>query len=101
LSKLKTFVVVRDGDIYAALCDCHIALGLDPHHTKAHFRKARCLYELRWCQEALSCLNQFKEKFPEQADGTAARTLERDIKAAAFAETEGRETKDCRIHYQG
>lgn len=82
-------VSTRDGDIYAALRDCHIALGLDPHHTKAHFRKARCLYELRWCQEALYCLDQFKTKFPEQADGNAAKTLEREIKAAAYAETEG------------
>lgn len=77
-----------DGDIYAALRDCHRALGLDPNHTKAHFRQARCLYELRWFQEALSCLNNFKLKFPEQAEGNAAKTLERDIRAAAFAETE-------------
>lgn len=81
--------VFRDGDIYAALRDCHKALKLDPNHTKAHFRQARCLYELRWFQEALSCLNNFKVKFPEQAEGTAAKTLEKDIRAAAFAETEG------------
>lgn len=76
-----------DGDIYAALRDCYRALGLDPNHTKAHFRQARCLYELHWFQEALSCLNHFKLKFPEQAEGSAAKTLERDIRAAAFAET--------------
>ena len=81
--------VLRDGDIYAALRDCHKALKLDPNHTKAHFRQARCLYELRWFQEALSCLKNFKLKFPEQAEGTAAKTLEKDIRAAAFAETEG------------
>ena len=81
--------VFRDGDIYAALRDCHKALKLDPDHNKAHFRQARCLYELRWFQEALSCLNNFKLKFPEQAEGSAAKTLEKDIRAAAFAETEG------------
>ena len=80
----------RDGDIYAALRDCHIALSLDPNHAKALFRQARCLYELRWCQEALSCMNHFKERFPDQAQGNAAKMLERDIRAAAFAETEGR-----------
>lgn len=83
------FVLYRDGDIYAALRDCYRALGLDPNHTKAHFRQARCLYELHWFQEALSCLNHFKLKFPEQAEGSAAKTLERDIRAAAFAETCG------------
>ena len=79
----------RDGDVYAALRDCHRALRLDPNHTKAHFRQARCLYELQWFQEALTCLNHFKLKFPDQAEGNAAKTLERDIRAAAFAETEG------------
>ena len=34
-------------------------------------------------------MNNFKVKFPEQAEGTAAKTLEKDIRAAAFAETEG------------
>ena len=92
---LKIFIVQlsvfleRDGDVYAALRDCHRALQLDPNHTKAHFRQARCLYELQWFQEALTCLNHFKLKFPEQAEGNAAKTLERDIRAAAFAETEG------------
>jgi len=85
----KCEFLCRDGDIYAALRDCHRALHLDPNHTKAHFRQARCLYELQWFQEALFCLNHFKLKFPEQAEGSAAKTLERDIRAAAFAETEG------------
>ncbi|EDO29936.1 predicted protein [Nematostella vectensis] len=83
-----------EGDVYAALRDCHKALTLDPNHTKAHFRQARCLYELRWCQEALSCLNHFKERFPDQAEGSAARSLERDIRAAAFAETQEKEPEE-------
>ncbi|XP_015764226.1 PREDICTED: WD and tetratricopeptide repeats protein 1-like isoform X1 [Acropora digitifera] len=83
-----------DGDVYAALRDCHKALRLDPNHTKAHFRQARCLYELQWFQEALTCLNHFKLKFPDQAEGNAAKTLERDIRAAAFAETE--ESLSCK-----
>lgn len=87
-----------DGDIYAALRDCHRALRLDPNHTKAHFRQARCLYELRWFQEALSCLNNFKLKFPEQAEGNAAKTLEKDIRAAAFAETEEPEEENTSEH---
>ena len=105
LPTLCTFVLKnvlctdRDGDIYAALRDCHTALTLDPSHNKAHFRQARCLYELRWCQEALSCLQHFKARFPEQAEGNPAKTLERDIKAAAFAETEGILTQFCMCQF--
>jgi hypothetical protein len=32
------FSTNRDGDVYAAMRDCHTALQLDPDHMKAHFR---------------------------------------------------------------
>lgn len=76
-----------DGDLYAALRDCHSALNLDPNHLKAHFRLARCLYELSWPQEAYDCLQQFKHKFPDYAKSHACEALDRDIKAALYSGT--------------
>ncbi|XP_041352477.1 WD and tetratricopeptide repeats protein 1-like isoform X2 [Gigantopelta aegis] len=77
-----------DGDLYAALRDCHCALRLDGNHLKAHFRLARCLYELAWPQEALNCLQHFKTKFPDYAKSHACEALDRDIKAAIFSCTD-------------
>ncbi|KAK6170193.1 hypothetical protein SNE40_018646 [Patella caerulea] len=77
-----------DGDLYAALRDCHCALNVDPNHLKAHFRLARCLYELSWAPEAFECLQQFKIKFPDYAKSHACVTLDRDIKAAIFSKTD-------------
>ncbi|KAI8740901.1 WD and tetratricopeptide repeats protein 1 [Biomphalaria glabrata] len=77
-----------DGDLYAALRDCYQALTLDPHHMKAHFRLARCLYELAWSQDAFDCLSHFKHRFPDYAKSNACETLDRDIKAAIFSQTE-------------
>lgn len=81
-------IFFRDGDLYAALRDCHSALNIDPNHLKAHFRLARCLYELSWPQEAYDCLQQFKHKFPDYAKSHACEALDRDIKAAIFSRTE-------------
>lgn len=78
----------RDGDLYAALRDCHSALQIDPNHLKAHFRLARCLYELSWPQEAYDCLQQFKNKFPDYAKSNACETLDKDIKAAIYSKTD-------------
>lgn len=64
------------------------ALTLNPGHLKAHFRLARCLFELRYVAEALECLDDFKGKFPEQAHSGACDALEKDIKAALFSKTE-------------
>lgn len=74
----------RDGDHYDALRDCLKALTLNPGHLKAHFRLARCLFELKYVAEALECLNDFKGKFPEQAHSSACDALDKDIKAALF-----------------
>lgn len=85
-------VVHRDGDHYDALRDCLKALSLNPGHLKAHFRLARCLFELKYVSEALECLDDFKGKFPEQAHSSACDSLDKDIKAALFTKTEsGRE----------
>lgn len=78
----------RDGDLYAAVRDCHAAIHLDPDHLKAHFRLARCLYELSWTQEASDCLLHFKNKFPDYAKSSACEALDRDIKAAIYSKTE-------------
>ena len=67
-----------------------MALSLDPGHSKAHYRQARCLYELEWYQEAMNCLNDFKNKFPEQADGFSTKKLEREIRTSAVNDNEGR-----------
>lgn len=77
----------RDGDMYAALRDCHNALRLDLNHLKAHFRLAKCLNELSWTSEAFECLKHFKSKFPDYATSRACEQLDKDIRAALFAKT--------------
>lgn len=79
-----------DGDIYAALRDCHSALRLDPKHRKAHFRLARCLLQLTWSSEAHQCLQSFKTKFPEYAKYSECQALERDITSAVFSSSDKR-----------
>lgn len=81
---------VRDGDVYAALRDCYIALHLDVNHMKAHFRLARCLYELSWTAEALECLLLFKAKFPDNASSKTCEALEKDIRAAIYSKNSGK-----------
>lgn len=83
-----TCAIGRDGDHYDALRDCLKALTLNPAHLKAHFRLARCLFELKYVSEALECLDDFKGKFPEQAQSSACDCLDKDIKAALFTKAE-------------
>lgn len=78
----------RDGDHYDALRDCLKAISLNPGHLKAHFRLARCLFELKYVAEALECLDDFKGKFPEQAHSSACDALDRDINAALFSKSD-------------
>lgn len=78
----------RDGDHYDALRDCLKAISLNPCHLKAHFRLARCLFELKYVAEALECLDDFKGKFPEQAHSSACDALDRDINAALFSKSD-------------
>lgn len=80
-----------DGDLYAALSDCHSALQLEPNHMKAHFRMAHCLHDLCWSQEAFECLQVFKAKFPDYGTSQAATALDRDIRAVIYSRTEGEE----------
>jgi len=85
-----------DGDLYAALRDCHEALKgetLPSIKCKAHFRLAKCLYELQWTDEALICIERFKVAFPDHAAKPPCETLSRDIKATLFGFKE-RESKD-------
>lgn len=86
-------LIHRDGDHYDALRDCLKALTLNPGHLKAHFRLARCLFELKYIAEALECLDDFKGKFPEQAHSSACDALDKDIKAALFSKTESGKRK--------
>uniref|UniRef100_A0A4W3JQ19 WD and tetratricopeptide repeats 1 n=1 Tax=Callorhinchus milii TaxID=7868 RepID=A0A4W3JQ19_CALMI len=82
-----------DGDHYDALRDCLKAISLNPLHLKAHFRLARCLFELKYVTEALECLEDFKGRFPEQAQSSACDALERDIKAMLFSKSESSDDK--------
>lgn len=82
---------LRDGDHYDALRDCLKAISLNPCHLKAHFRLARCLFELKYVAEALECLDDFKGKFPEQAHSSACDALDRDINAALFSKSDNGE----------
>ncbi|KAI1308657.1 WD and tetratricopeptide repeats protein 1 [Halotydeus destructor] len=83
-----------DGDLYAALRDCHEALRLDSKNMKAHFRLIRCLFELKWFREASKCLEQFKSMFVMEASTHALTALERDIKSA-IADKETKKTNGC------
>ncbi|XP_061530965.1 WD and tetratricopeptide repeats protein 1 isoform X2 [Phycodurus eques] len=88
-----------DGDHYDALKDCLKALTLNPEHLKAHFRLARCLFELKYVSEALECLDDFKEKFPEQAHSSACDALDKDIKAFSSKTESGEESNSSlRFH---
>ncbi|XP_076243195.1 WD and tetratricopeptide repeats 1 isoform X2 [Calliopsis andreniformis] len=71
-----------DGDIYAALRDCQTTLLLDPGHVKAHFRLARCLFDLHRLTEANEVIKEFQQKFPEYASNSACKALNMDIKEA-------------------
>ncbi|EZA60494.1 hypothetical protein DMN91_010896 [Ooceraea biroi] len=71
-----------DGDIYAALRDCKMTLLLDPEHVKAHFRLARCLFDLNRSIEANGVLKSFQQKFPEYTSNSAYKALKMDIKEA-------------------
>ncbi|GAB6027757.1 WD and tetratricopeptide repeats [Chamberlinius hualienensis] len=77
-----------DGDIYAALRDCHTALKLDPDHLKTNFRMAKCLLELKRVKEADECLKIFKERFPDHANSSACKGLAKDIETALSTNTE-------------
>lgn len=57
------FFTKRDGDVYAALKDCYAALLHDPEHVKAHFRLAKCLFDLKQYKSAQKCLEMFKVDF--------------------------------------
>lgn len=84
-----------DGDVYAAMRDCHTALQLDPDHMKAHFRLARCLYELQWVQEASDCMQAFKSKFPDHVHSHACKALVKDIETASASKPDfDAETED-------
>uniref|UniRef100_A0A3B3HC58 WD and tetratricopeptide repeats 1 n=1 Tax=Oryzias latipes TaxID=8090 RepID=A0A3B3HC58_ORYLA len=88
-----------DGDHYDALRDCIRALAINPDHLKAHFRLARCLFELKYVAEALECLDDFKGKFPEQAHSSACDSLDKDIRAALYTKSESEEKKaNIRFH---
>lgn len=74
-----------DGDIYAALRDCQTTLLLDSEHVKAHFRLARCLFDLNRSIEADKVLKNFQQKFPEYTSNSACKALKMDIKEAIDA----------------
>ncbi|KAG9328337.1 hypothetical protein JZ751_014961 [Albula glossodonta] len=46
--------------IHQARHNAMLAISLNPGHLKAHFRLARCLFELKYVAEALECLDDFK-----------------------------------------
>ncbi|OAD59937.1 WD and tetratricopeptide repeats protein 1 [Eufriesea mexicana] len=73
---------IWDGDIYSALKDCQTTLLLDPGHVKAHFRLARCLFDLHQSVEADKIIKDFQQKFPEYASNSACKALKMDIKEA-------------------
>ncbi|ESO93249.1 hypothetical protein LOTGIDRAFT_189887, partial [Lottia gigantea] len=89
-----------DGDLYAALRDCHCALKLEPTHLKAHFRLARCLFELSWASEAFQCLQEFKAMFPDYAKSHACEALDRDIKAEIYSQTDAEKQQAVTISEQ-
>ncbi|KAG8298602.1 WD and tetratricopeptide repeats containing protein [Homalodisca vitripennis] len=87
-SRYRYNVHQRDGDMYAALRDCHTTLLLDPNHVKAFFRLARCLNELHWTDKARQCLESFKLRFPNHVNSHACRALEKDIYLSGISTSE-------------
>ena len=88
-----------DGDLYAALRDCYEALRgetLPSIKCKAHFRLAKCLFDLQWTDEALHCIERFKVAFPDHAAKPPCETLSRDIRATLFGfkEKESKEKEE-------
>ena len=77
-----------DGDLYAAIRDCQIALSIDHEYFKAHFRLVKCLYELHWNNEAQECLKSYKINFPDQAQNPSFKSLDKNIQQAIFAKSE-------------
>lgn len=69
--------------MYAALRDCQTTLQLDPSQMKAHFRLAKCLFELLFTEEACKCLAEFKLKFPDESHSRACKALDMDIQSAS------------------
>lgn len=67
------------GDMYAGLRDCQYALRLDPTYVKAHFRLARALFELDFVIEASECLDELKERFPNDANSKQIQLLSQEI----------------------
>ena len=90
LSLHISYLFERYGDVYAALRDCEQALKYDSNNSKAAYRQARCLFELEWLPEAEACLKCFMARFPDECNTKLVKSLERDIKAALYSQTEGK-----------
>jgi len=82
-----------DGDIYAALRDCLIALSQDPGHIKAHLRLAQCLTELEWLPEASKCLDNFKQRHPEHKKSAAFSQREHELNSALESKSDNKSSK--------
>ncbi|XP_014210144.1 WD and tetratricopeptide repeats protein 1 isoform X2 [Copidosoma floridanum] len=82
-----------EGDTYDALRDCRITLALDPNHVKAHFRLARCLFDLKRVNEAHTVMENFMEKFPDYTKNSACRNLRKDIKDALNSDNDSTSSK--------
>ena len=80
-------LIFRDGDLYAALRDCHMATSLDNEYVKGYFRLARCLYELEWITEAQQSLQNFMQRFPNYSRNKSCKELETLIKKASLNKT--------------
>jgi len=76
-----------NGDHYAALRDCHMALTLNKNHMKAHFRMAKCLFKLGQVKEAQACLNDFKRQHANHAKMTTCTSLQAEINSAGRSKT--------------
>ena len=88
-----TFIVillVRYGDVYAALKDCYTALSFDPSNHKAHLRQANCLHQLKWHKLARECILQFQQRFPTRAAKSQelAKAIEEDVSKSSKSKGE-------------
>lgn len=71
-----------NGDDYAALRDCFMAVSLDPGYVKAHFRLARALLKLGYRDEAMLALDTLVKQFPDYKDHQGVVMLRKDINFA-------------------
>lgn len=73
------------GDAYAAMKDCQTAIRLEPRYVKAYIRLTRILLELGMVDDALQCLNELTNRYPDLKSHVSVLALIKDIQVRRCA----------------